>query len=275
MIQKIYETNKGRIVYYLSKQIDNRKNTLVFLPGLSADHTLFDKQVEYFNGKYNLFAWDAPMHASSVPFESDFSLKDKATWLLEILKKENLENIIMVGQSMGGYVGQTFCQFYSNEIKGFISIDSAPLARSYVSKFDIWLMRHIEPIYKLYPWKVLKKAGANGTASTPYGRELMTKIMSAYDENPSRYVKLVGHGYRMLADAYDANLEYQIPCPALLLCGEKDRAGLTKNYNKKWNKKTGIPLVWIKGAGHNSNTDNPTQVNEIIEKFVIENFSQN
>ena len=72
----------------------------------------------------------------------------------------------------------------------------------------------------------------------------------------------------MLAEAFEANLVYSIPCPAILLCGEKDRAGSTKRYNKAWAKVSGLPLCWIKGAGHNSNTDCPDEVNRIIQEFL-------
>ena len=45
-------------------------------------------------------------------------------------------------------------------------------------------------------------------------------------------------------------------------------AGSCIRYNKAWHKRTGIPLEWIKGAGHNSNTDAPDMVNELINCFV-------
>lgn len=32
----------------------SRKATLIFLPGLTADHRLFDKQIEFFEGIYNV-----------------------------------------------------------------------------------------------------------------------------------------------------------------------------------------------------------------------------
>jgi pimeloyl-ACP methyl ester carboxylesterase len=54
----------------------------------------------------------------------------------------------------------------------------------------------------------------------------------------------------------------------MLICGEKDRAGSTVRYNKAWHEKTGIPLKWIKDAGHNSNTDKPEVVNALIQSFV-------
>ena len=54
----------------------------------------------------------------------------------------------------------------------------------------------------------------------------------------------------------------------LLICGEKDRAGSTIRYNKAWHKKTGLPLIWIKNAGHNANTDDPETVNHWIEELI-------
>ena len=54
----------------------------------------------------------------------------------------------------------------------------------------------------------------------------------------------------------------------MLICGEKDHAGSTVRYNKAWHEKTGIPLEWIKDAGHNSNTDQPELVNKLIETFI-------
>ena len=56
--------------------------------------------------------------------------------------------------------------------------------------------------------------------------------------------------------------------PGLLICGEKDKAGSAKSYNKKWHQREGLPLKWIKNAGHNSNTDQPDEVNRLIEKFI-------
>ena len=90
----------------------------------------------------------------------------------------------------------------------------------------------------------------------------------SYDGDQARYAKLSGHGFHMLADAFEADLPYTLRCPALLICGEKDRAGSCIRYNKAWHKKTGIPLEWIPGAGHNANTDDPDRINRLIEDFV-------
>ncbi len=63
------------------------------------------------------------------------------------------------------------------------------------------------------------------------------------------------------------DLPYRISCPALLICGEKDRAAAAMRYNHAWAKGEGLPILWIKDAGHNSNTDRPEIINQAIEEF--------
>lgn len=265
MTEKIFQTKYGNIHYYVNEFQQGRKN-LIFLPGLTADHRLFEKQTEYFKNRYNVLVWDAPGHFKSRPFDLEFSLMDKAWWLHDILEKETIVNPVLIGQSMGGYLSQVYMEMYPKNICGFISIDSAPLQRKYLSSIEIWMLKKTEPMYRYYPWRMLLNDGAKGVAVSEYGRTLMKKMMEEYDKYS--YSKLAGHGYRMLADAVEADLPYKIDCPAILICGEKDSAGLTKKYNQRWSKDTGITIHWVENAGHNSNTDCPGLVNDIIENFI-------
>ena len=267
MMEKVYQTAFGPIHCWVSAEAERKAPQLVFLPGLTADHRLFDRQTAYFEGKYPLLVWDAPGHAASWPFELTFTLMDKARWLDEILVREGFEAPVLIGQSMGGYVGQAYAQQFPDKLKGFISIDSAPLQRQYVTALEIWLLKKMGPVYRYYPWNSLLKTGSNGVAVSAYGRQLMHDMMMVYDGDQERYARLSGHGYRMLAEAMEADLPYRIPCPALLICGEKDRAGSTVRYNKAWHAKSGIPLEWVKDAGHNANTDQPERVNALIDAF--------
>ncbi len=267
MTERTYETPCGVIHYWVGDAAERTAPQLVFLPGLTADHRLFEKQVECFEGQYPLLVWDAPGHAASRPFELTFTLMDKAGWLEEILQREGFTDPVIIGQSMGGYVGQAYAQLFPERLKGFISVDSAPLQREYVTGAEIWLLKRMEPVYRYYPWKSLLRTGTNGVATSEYGRKLMHEIMMTYDGDQGWYAKLSGHGFRMLAEAMEADLPYRIPCPAMLICGEKDRAGSCIRYTRAWHKKTGIPVHWIKGAGHNSNTDAPEEVNALIREL--------
>ncbi len=134
--KKYVVADRGGIHYWVNENSDS-SSTLVFLPGLTADHRLFEKQIEYFSGRHRLLVWDAPGHFRSRPFVLDFSLMDEARWLHEILAAEGIVRPVLVGQSMGGYVAQCFMELYPGEAAGFISIDSAPLQRRYVTGAEI------------------------------------------------------------------------------------------------------------------------------------------
>ena len=88
MTEKKHETRCGTIHYWVDKQ-NASPISIIFLPGLTAYHRLFEKQIEYFENKFNVFVWEAPAYNYSWPFKFDFDLMDKAKWLDEIL-----ENVI-------------------------------------------------------------------------------------------------------------------------------------------------------------------------------------
>ena len=92
----------------------------------------------------------------------------------------------------------------------------------------------------------------------------------SYDSDPKEYARLAGFGYRMLAEAIKADLAYHITCDILLFCPPALKGVSAQSYNKKWHQREGLPLKWIKNAGHNSNTDQPDEVNRLIEKFISE-----
>jgi pimeloyl-ACP methyl ester carboxylesterase len=266
MDERVFTTKSGSVHYWVDKTAGPDAVWLIFLPGLTADHTLFDAQMSHFSGKANCLVWDAPAHGASRPYPLDFTMDDYARILHVILQDEGVTRPILVGQSLGGYVSQAYIDLYPGEAAGFVSIDSAPLKRKYYPTWEVKFLRHTKGMYQSIPWALLKPWGSVGAATTPQGRENMRSFMDSYDKQ--EYVDLAAHGYRMLADSIESERAYDIDCPALLLCGEKDHAGDVKPFNRKWTKGEGIPLVWVPGAGHNSNVDKPVFVNEQIEHLI-------
>lgn len=266
MLRKVYETDRGAIVYFVSECVNDGSPWLVFLPGLTADHRLFEKQVEYFDDKVNVLVWDPPAHGQSRPFSLDFEMDDFAIWLAAILDREGVEAPVLVGQSMGGYVSQAFIDLYPGRAAGFVSIDSAPLQRRYYPAWELAFLRHTEGMYLAIPWSWLKPWGSVGCSQTAYGRGLMRSFMDGYEKR--EYCALAAAGYRMLAEAIEEQRTYEIDCPAVLVCGTKDYAGDVRSFNRKWTAGSGLPLRWIEGAGHNANCDAPDEVNGAIEDLL-------
>lgn len=268
MIEKIYETPSGIIHYWMNDAVESSQTALIFLPGLTADHRLFEKQIEYFKDTYRVLVWDAPGHASSYPFKLNFSLFDMAKWLDRIFVKERIENPILIGQSMGGYVGQVYAQLFPEKLKGLVTIDSPSLQRKYYTAMELWLLKNMEAIYRIYPWKFILKSGPKSVSTTDYGRKLMYDMMMVYDGNQERYACLTGYGYKIFSEAVEKKLPYEVKCPQLVICGKEDRSGSCIRYLKAYERNTGKSVQWIDKAGHNSNTDQPDTVNRLIDEFL-------
>lgn len=263
--ERMLETPSGQIHYRVSRAETSEK-WLVFLPGLTADHHLFDLQTEYFTGRCNCLVWDAPAHGKSRPFELNFTMDDMARWLHEILRHEQAHAPVLVGQSLGGYVAQVYMELYPNEASGFISIDSCSLKRKYYTHWELWLLKRTKWMYLSFPWRLLKACAVMGTSLSPYGRKIMRRTVDSYEKR--EYCALSDHGMRIFAEAVETERAYEINCPVLLFCGKKDFAGSARRYNRRWTREEGHPLVWIPKAGHNANTDAPEEVNRLIQDCI-------
>lgn len=263
--ERVFKTPGGDIHYWVSSQRRDAPN-IVFLPGLTADHRLFDKQIRHFEGSANCLVWDPPSHGASRPFELTWTMDDLANWLSAVIEAQVFAQPVLVGQSMGGYVAQAFMKRNPGVASGFVSIDSAPLDRSYYSNWELAFLKHTHAMYSSIPWPLLVKWGSGGCSTSEYGRALMREMMEGYSK--PEYVDLAAHGYRVLATAVEESQGFEFERPAFLLCGTKDIAGSSKRYNRAWAKRMSLPLVWIEGAGHNSNTDSPDAVNLILDDVI-------
>lgn len=262
MRERCIDMKQGKVYYWLSDFWDESRKTLVFLHGLTADHTMFEKQCDFFSGSYNIMIWDAPAHGKSRPYK-EFTYQNAVEVLKQILDKYNVNSVIIVGQSMGGYIAQSFIARHPSMVLAFVAIDTTPYGDMYYSKSDKWWLRQIEWMSYLYPFNAMKKALAKQVSVSKNGYENMLSMLSVYTKR--ELCHLMGIGY---AGFLNDNSNLNIKCPVVILLGDKDRTGKVQSYNKLWTENTGFPLIVIKNAAHNSNVDNPEAVNCEIEKFI-------
>lgn len=128
--------SQGGTVHYWIARNDNVSDCIVFTHGVTADHTMFEKQIPYFSDNYTIILWDVPMHGLSKPYQK-FTYQDTAEILHSILQKENIQKTFLVGMSMGGYPSQHFAALYPDMVKGFVALDTTPLGLKYYSKSDL------------------------------------------------------------------------------------------------------------------------------------------
>ena len=82
-------------------------------------------------------------------------------------------------------------------------------------------------VAKLYPETLLKSSIAKQNALTEIGRSNMAAMIDGYSK--AELCHLMGIGY---AGFLDDNRACKIPCPVLLIVGEKDNTGKVRAYNK-------------------------------------------
>lgn len=253
-------SERGITFYWISNK--ENASTLVFLPGLTADHSLFEKQIEAFRSRYNILTWDCPCHGKSRPYK-DFTYTNVTEELKTILDAESIVEAVFIGQSLGGMIAQFFINRYPKMAKGFVSIDSAPFG-NYYSKSDLFWLKQLEWMCNIFPDKSLRKSMAKACGVTSYAQDKMMKMLSLYSKKELSHLMYVGE-----AAFIPKNVEMELPCPTILILGEKDKVGKVAAYNKEWSKRTQYPLFVIKGAAHNSNEDCPKEVNKLIEDFLL------
>ena len=261
MEEKKIITSRGNVYYWVSEC--KKDKCIVFCHGLTADHTMFDMQIEEWNKDYMMITWDIPLHGKSKKYE-EFTIENAAEDLRQILQVEHINKITIAGQSAGGYIAQVFIQKFPTMVNAFIGIDTTPLGMSYYKKSELFWSIHYKDIAKWYPYELYCKLAAKSVSVTKESYQNFYECLK----------KLGKKGMLKAADLLYKDFvnykEVEFKCPVLLLLGEHDRTGYVKRYNEMWQKQTGFPLKTIPNASHNSNFDNYIVFNHIVKNFLDE-----
>ena len=261
-IKKNVQSVRGTTYYWIARNSNIDAKCIVFTHGLTANHTMFEKQVEFFKQDFTVITWDVPLHGESRPYK-DFTYNNTAKDLCAILDEEDIQRVILVGMSMGGYPCQAFAAAYPDRVLAFVAVDTTPFGRSYYSAFDRWVLRRVDTMARWLPEKTLKKSSAKMHTQTAYAHDLLLKMLEPLSKDD--IAEQMGVAYRQfLAENKDVHFDF----PVLILVGEHDKTGKVKKYSVVWSKKEGYPLTIIKGAAHFSNADNPADVNNAIMEFI-------
>ena len=102
--------------------------TLMLVHGFGEDSSVWRFQREAFPG-FRVILPDLPGSGASELID-DMSMEGLADSLLAILDQEKIDQCIMIGHSMGGYVALAFAEKYENRLKGLGLFHSTAFADS-------------------------------------------------------------------------------------------------------------------------------------------------
>ncbi|HEX6384941.1 MAG TPA: alpha/beta hydrolase [Anaerolineae bacterium] len=248
--------------YWLAGQED--RPLVVFSHGATMDHTMFDPQVSALLPEYRVLTWDVRGHGQSRPLQEDFTLVDCADDLVAILDDVGVQQAVLAGQSMGGYINQYTYLRYPERVQAMIIIGATGIALPY-SRWEILALKATLPLFGLWPYEHFKRTVAKNTAIKPdvqsYALETVNKL------SRKEFLQI----WKAVTLAVDEKgiPGHHIRVPLLLAHGEHDTTGVIRRDAPKWAAhEPDVHYVVIPDAGHNANQDNPRFFNRVLLEFL-------
>jgi len=252
----------GCSIFYRIEIKENADKWVVFLHGAGVDHRMFDEQVKIVPKEYNILMWDARSHGKSVPNTGMFSMKQLMDDLLKIMETEKIPKAVFIGQSMGGNLAQDIAYYYPEKVSGLVLIDCTNNTAK-LSRTENLMLYFSKPMFTLYPWKTLVKQSADACGLRQEVKEYVAECF--FKVGKEALIDILIEVTKCLHE----DAAYKIKVPFLLLCGDKDASGNIRKIAKPWSdSEPNCTFHMISNAGHNSNQDNPDEVNAHINNYL-------
>jgi pimeloyl-ACP methyl ester carboxylesterase len=248
-----------RIAY----QREGSGRPIFFLHGFFGDHRVWRRQLELAD-EYTFVAWDAPgCGESSTPPET-FRLPDYADLLAEIIRRLDLDQPHLVGNSFGGTLALQVASRHPEVVRSVVGIDTyAGWSGSFTPAVVAQRLNASLPDLELPPERVAAKWIAGFvTAEAPDSvKDELRRIIADFKPEGMRLM------IRSLAEADLRSELKKIQLPILLVWGAQDvRSPLTVAHDLEARLK-GSRLVVLEGAGHLAQVEAAERLNGELRLF--------
>lgn len=213
---------------------------------------------------------------SSKPRDEDYALRDQARILLDFLKVLRLENIVLIGHSMGGGVSLLTCLLDLDtksdlDVLGLVLIDSVGYAQQ--TPFFIGALRN--PFTRFFVGLLPARFKVRLVLERAF--EVKSRITPDRIERYAFFLRLPGANFALARTAehmLPPDLDTittrfpEIELPALIIWGDKDRVVPLENARRFHAALRRSQLLILPDTGHVPHEERPLPVIEAITKFV-------
>lgn len=98
--------------------------TLLFIHGSFIDQSYWDDQVAFFKSRYTVITMDLAGHGRSGKTREHWHIDEMATDIVNLMKALELQQVILVGHSLGAELILMAATDYPDPVMGFIAIDN-------------------------------------------------------------------------------------------------------------------------------------------------------
>jgi len=249
----------GAALYY---EIFGRGPTLVFLHAGLADSRMWDREVEYFSGKYSVLRFDARGYGKSdVPVEP-YTPVDDLHGLLGFL---GIERACVIGLSMGGTVAIDFAAAYPEAISCLVVVAGTPGWQSYSDA----LVHRVGTILEMGQQKG-QSAVVDGWLNDPMLAAAKAKPRIA--KQLKTFLTQNARGFLSTPLMRPPNIDTpnlrNLKVPTLVVVGNRDDPEIVERSRTMTREIPGARQAVINGAGHIVNLEKPQEFDRILAQFI-------
>ena len=252
----------GATLHYIEKGIGQ---PLVLLHGFPLDSRMWAAQIDELSSRWRVIAPDFRGFGRS-PAGGAFTVPSLADDIHALLASLKAVPCVLAGLSMGGYVAMNYAQKFAQTLRGLVLVDTKDAADSPEQREN--RNRMIE---------VVRSKGSPAIAEMMIGKMLSpdtaehrpAQVKALREMMEACPAQTIEHALAALRDRPDMTEELgKVSVATLIIVGDADAItppGVAEAMKKRI---AGSQLAVIKGAGHMSPMEQPSQVNRALRQFL-------
>ena len=257
-MQNLYLENSP-VAYYIDDSANGE--WLVFIHAAFVDSRMFEKQFNYFSGKYKLLAIDILGHGNSLNAKKGDGIEKTADWINDIFRKHGVSAAHFAGVSLGSVFIQDFANKYENKVLSLACFGGYDINDFDITKQKANSKTQMQMMMKaLFSIKSFAKANKKISAYTPEAQEEFYNLNIKFRKKSFKYLAKLQN----LVNKYPKKQRHY---KLLVGCGEHDIPAETEIVNE-WSERENCEKIIFKGAGHCVNMDVPEEFNACLERFL-------
>lgn len=260
-MQENYATINGNKIRYLEE--GNSDNVIVLLHGLGGMAERWLTVFPFLNKKHRVIAPDLIGYGKSDKPQIDYTAELFKKTMLEFLEALSLQNVFMIGTSLGGQVVAECASTQNPRIKKIILSSPAGIMKKSTPVLDAYIMAALHPTPESVKLAYQMMTGNNAEIKS----ESVENFISSMERHNAKMVFLSTLLGMKNSPAITEKLGL-IKIPTLILWGSNDRM-IPVEYSKDF--VSSIPnseLVIMDGCGHIPYEEKPLEFSKIVLDFL-------
>ena len=239
---------------------------IILIHGFPFNKSMWNSQVEALENNFRVISYDVRGHGSSDSGQEVFTIELFADDLIRLMDTLKIENVVLCGLSMGGYIALNAIKNHAKRFNALILCDTNCMADT--PELKAKRMKSIASITKTGLEKYADESINNLFAPESFLtiKEEIADVRTMIIKTSKESICNALHALSVRTETCDTLPDIKVP--VLILVGKKDKITPSSVAQMMHEKINGSFLHIISHAGHLSNIENPYDFNEQLRMFV-------